>query len=170
MNEENTPQKLNDAVRAFQEAGIDFVVIGGLAMVAHGSSYITRDVDVAYSIDNDNLKRLATFLSAINPRLLGGSTSDQIVITITALQRVKFLNLFTDLGEIDVMREIAGVESFAGLWERAVAMDMGGFTVRVASLDDLIAMKRAANRPKDQLHLFELMQIKALHAEGAGEG
>ena len=60
------------------------------------------------------------------------------------------------------MREIPGVESFEGLWERAVPMDLGGFIVRVASLDDLIAMKRAANRPKDQAHIRELLALKKL--------
>jgi hypothetical protein len=75
---------------------------------------------------------------------------------------VRFLNLFTDLGEVDVMRETPGVDSFEGLWERAVPMDLGGFTVRVASLDDLIAMKRAADRPKDRNHLYELLALKKL--------
>ncbi len=60
------------------------------------------------------------------------------------------------------MREIGGVESFDDLRARAVPMDLGGFVVPVASLDDLIAMKRAANRPKDQLHIMELLALKKL--------
>jgi predicted nucleotidyltransferase len=63
------------------------------------------------------------------------------------------------------MREIPGVDSFESLWERAIPMDLGGFTVRVASIDDLIAMKRAANRPKDQVHLKELLALKELMGE-----
>jgi predicted nucleotidyltransferase len=70
---------------------------------------------------------------------------------------------------VDVMREIGGVDSFEGLWERAVPMDFGGFVVRVASIDDLIAMKRAANRPKDQAHIYELLALKKLIAEQEAE-
>jgi predicted nucleotidyltransferase len=156
--------RLKTAVRTFQEAGIDFIVIGGLAMVAHGSDHVTRDVDLAYAVDSENLERLAAFLPTIHARILGRPTSSLITITPDLLSRVRFLNLHTDLGEVDVMREIPGVESFEGLLQRCVHADFGGFTVRIASLDDLIAMKRAANRPKDQSHLYELLALKKLMA------
>ena len=81
------------------------------------------------------------------------------------LGRMRFLNLKTDLGPIDILPLPAGIDSFEGLWERSVAFDLGGFTVRVASLDDLIAMKQAAGRVKDQLHLLELQALKRLLAE-----
>lgn len=60
------------------------------------------------------------------------------------------------------MREIPGVDSFEALRERAIPIDLGGFVVPIASLDDLITMKRAANRPKDQSHLYELLALKKL--------
>lgn len=60
------------------------------------------------------------------------------------------------------MRDVLGIDTFAGLSERASMMDFGGFSVRVASLDDLIAMKRAAGRPKDQAHLYELLALRRL--------
>lgn len=160
-------QKLKKAVRAFHEAGIEFVLIGGLAMRAHGSNVMTTDADFAYAVDADNLERLAAFLPTIHARVLGRPANDHFVITPLTLQKVRFLNLYTDLGEIDVMREIPGIDSFAGLSERAAKTDLGGFVVRVASLDDLIAMKRAANRPKDQLHLYELLALKKLIEEEA---
>ena len=154
--------RLKTAVRTFQEAGIRFVLIGGLAMNAHGASNITRDVDLAYALELDNLERLAAFLPTIHARVSGRPAGDGFVITPQTLQRARFLNLYTDLGEVDVMREIGGVDSFEGLWERAIPMDLGGFVVRVASIDDLISMKRAANRPKDQAHLYELLALKKL--------
>jgi predicted nucleotidyltransferase len=151
-----------EAIRRFYEAGIRFVVIGGVAMGIHGSNYVTKDVDFAYAIAPENVERLAAFLATIHARVLGRPVGDGFVITPATLQRVRFLNLFTDLGEVDVMREIPGIDSFEGLWERAVLTDLGGFTVRVASLDDLIAMKRAADRPKDRNHLYELLALKKL--------
>lgn len=163
MNEtESLTARLNTAVRTFHEAGIRFVLIGGLAMNAYGASNITRDADFAYAVEPDNLDRLAAFLPTIHARVLGRPANDNFVITAATLAKVRFLNLKTDLGDVDVMREIGGVDSFEGLWERASLMDLGGFVVRVASIDDLISMKRAANRPKDQSHLYELLALKKL--------
>jgi hypothetical protein len=138
-------------------------------MMSHGATAFTQDVDLAYATDPDNLEALATFLPTIHARVSGRPANDGFVITPSTLRAVRFLNLYTDLGEVDVMRELPGVDSFEGLWERAVSLDVGGVVVRVASLDDLIAMKRAANRPKDQAHLYELLTLKKLIEEqGAG--
>ena len=81
------------------------------------------------------------------------------------LGRVKFLNLKTDLGPIDLLPLPDGIDSFAGLKARADLKDMGDFLVPVASIDDLIAMKKAANRPKDQMHLLELYALQTVLAE-----
>lgn len=155
-------EQLKKAVRAFDAAKINFVLIGGLAMIAHGANVLTQDVDVAYALDPDNLERLASFLPTIHARVLGRPANDNFIITTDTLQKVRFLNLFTDLGEVDVMRKIPGIDGFDGLSQRAIMTDLGGFVVRVASLDDLIAMKRAANRAKDQAHLYELLALKKL--------
>lgn len=158
----NDIEQLIEAVRAFHKADIQFVLIGGLAMIAHGANNLTQDADLVYAIENDNLDRLAEFLQKIHSRVLGRPHNDSFVIQINTLQAVRFLNLQTDLGPVDVMREVPGIDSFAGLRNRALPMDLGGFIVPVASLDDLIAMKRAANRPKDQSHLLELLALKKL--------
>lgn len=154
--------RLIETVRAFRDADIKFVLIGALAMIAHGTNTLTQDADFAYAIESENLERLAAFLASIRARVLGRPANDGFVIDTGLLQRVRFLNLDTTLGKLDVLREIGGVDSFEGLWARAVPMDFGGFMVRVASIDDLIAMKRAANRPKDQNHLYELLALKKL--------
>lgn len=160
-----TPEHLKEAVRAFHSVGIDFVLIGGVAMISHGANALTQDVDLAYGVDSQNLERLAAFLPTIHARVLGRPGGEGFVITADILRRVRFLNLYTDLGEVDIMRDVPGVDSFDALRERAVPSDFGGFVIRVASLDDLIAMKRAANRPKDQSHLYELLALKKLIAE-----
>jgi len=156
-----------DTIRRFHEAGVRFVVIGGVAMGLHGSSYVTSDVDFAYAVEPENVERLAALLAGIHARVLGRPAGDGFVIDPAILQRVRFLNLKTDMGEVDVLREIGGIDSFEGLWDRAVPMDLGGFTAQIASINDLIAMKRAANRLKDQNHLYELLALKKL-LEGEG--
>lgn len=160
MSNEKIP--FAETIKTFHQAGIRFVVIGGVALAAHGSNLATKDVDFAYAVDAENIERLAAFLPTIHARVLGRPVNDHFVITTDTLQKVRFLNLQSDLGAVDVMREIPGVESFDGLWNRAIPMDLGGFVVRVASIDDLIAMKRAANRPKDQSHIYELLALKKL--------
>lgn len=156
-------------IRALQKQGLRFVVIGGLAVHWNTSIECSSVADIVYADDSENVERLAAFLPTIHARVLGRPANDGFVITSATLQRVRFLNLYTDLGEVDIMREIPGVDSFEGLWERAVPMDFGGFVVRVASIDDLISMKRAANRPKDQAHIYELLALKKLIAEQASK-
>ena len=86
------------------------------------------------------------------------------------LGRVKLLHLKTDMGAIDLLPLPDGVESYAGLRERAEIKSVDepdGFSVAVASIEDLIAMKQAANRPKDQLHIMELRAVQRVLGETA---
>jgi len=73
--------------------------------------------------------------------------------------------LLTDAGDLDVLGQLSGIESFESLHANAVQMELFGLQVRVASLADLIAMKRAAGRPKDQLHLQELERLAQMQSE-----
>jgi len=129
-------------------------------MGLHGSDYLTEDVDIVYSAEPGNAGKLAALLTTVRARLLG--RSERLTITPELLQTARFLNLSTDMGAVYVMREVPGVDSFEGLWERSVKIGIDNLVVRVASLDDLIAMKKAVNRAKDQLHLFELLALKKL--------
>jgi predicted nucleotidyltransferase len=70
--------------------------------------------------------------------------------------------LETALGAVDLLGHVSGADSFEGVWERSLVLPIDGLAVHVASLDDLIAMKRAANRPKDQNHLLELEALRRL--------
>lgn len=75
------------------------------------------------------------------------------------------ITLVTDLGRIDFLSEPAGVESYDQLRRNAVEMDLDGQLVLVAGIEDLIAMKRAAGRPKDLAHIAELETIQRLMRE-----
>ena len=74
------------------------------------------------------------------------------------------MNLETDAGSVDLVGEPDGVASFEDLWEGATLMDRQGIQVRVASVEALIAMKRAAGRPKDYGHLLELERLLEVNA------
>lgn len=157
--------RFREAIRYLHEAQIRLVVVGGLALGLHGGAQVTEDVDFSFAPEEENLLRLSKPMNRLHPRPLGWPPANPFVVSPAQLRSVRFLNLKTDLGEINLLSLPAGVDSFEGLWERAVEMDLGGFVARVASIDDLIAMKRAAGRPKDERHLMELAALQRVMAE-----
>jgi len=159
------PTDLEAILKVLHDAGVRFVVVGGIAMRLHGCAHITDDVDVSYARDRENLKILAQALAIHHARLRGVPAELPFVLDEYTFRNVQNLTLQTDLGEVDLLAVPDGADSFEGLYERAVEMSLGEFNVRVASVDDLIAMKRAANRPKDQAHLYELLALKKLLEE-----
>ena len=144
---------------------VDFVVIGGIAAVIHGSAMITRDLDVAYATDQANLERLGAVLVALGARLRGVTEEIPFVPDGRTLRRTRVLTLVTPDGQLDVLAEPDGSPGYELLRERALAADVGGIIVRIASIGDLIAMKKAAGRPKDLVAVEELEAIQRLQRE-----
>jgi predicted nucleotidyltransferase len=149
-------------LETLSRAGVDFVVIGGIAAVAHGSATLTRDLDICFAPDPANLETLGKVLVELNARLRG--VEDDVTFTPDAatLRRIRVLTLDTPDGPLDLLADPAGAPTYARLRRRAEPVDIGGVTVLVASLDDLIAMKRAAGRDKDLLAVEELQVIRRL--------
>ena len=145
--------------------GVRFVLIGGLAMMSHGSAHVTQDIDVAYATDSDNVAKLAQALNKVQARLRGVPADLPFILDARKFRNTQNLTLDTALGSLDVLGHVSGAEEFNRLWERALDMEIFGTPVRVASLEDLIAMKRVANRPKDRNHLLELEALRRLTAE-----
>ena len=144
---------------------VDFVVIGGLAAVVHGSATITRDLDVVYSADHENLDRLGAVLVALGARLRGVTDDVPFVPDGRTLRRTRVLTLDTPDGRLDLLAEPDGSPPYERLRERALRADLDSVEVRVASLEDLIAMKKAAGRPKDLVAVEELEAIQRLQRE-----
>jgi hypothetical protein len=160
-------------VKLLHDAGVRFILVGGLALIAHGGHHTTYDIDVSPVPDSENHDALIAFLKNHHARPLGIPPSQNFQILPRHLQigKLRFLNLKTDLGDIDILPLPAGIDSFEGFWERSVELDLGGFIVRVASLEDLAAMKRAAGRTKDLLHLIEIEALIRLRdTEGLSAG
>jgi hypothetical protein len=97
-----------------------------------------------------------------SPKLRGAPADLPFILDERSFRFAKNFTLTIDLGDIDLLGDVPGVDSFESLLSRSVVMDLGGFEVRVASLDDLIAMKKAAGRIKDQIHIIELQALKKL--------
>jgi len=137
-------------------AGVDFVVIGGVAVVVQASPRFTRDLDISFATDTSNLERLATVLVALDARLRGVEEDVPFVPDVRALRRSETLTLSTREGDLDLLAYPPGSPSYAALRRRADVIELDGVAVRVASLEDLIAMKRAAGRPQDLIDIDSL--------------
>ncbi len=133
--------------------------MGGLAGLAHGSSYPTYDLDVAYSSDRSNLRRLVAALSEIGVTLRGAPSDLPFQLDEQTIANGANFTFDTEFGSFDVLGDIAGIKSYEELRRGAKTEQIAGLDVRVASLDHLIAMKRAANRTKDQLMVVEYVQL-----------
>lgn len=161
------PEQLPDfraILEALSRADVRCVLIGGLALTVHGSSYVTQDIDFGYSRDKMNVQALVRALEAVHPRARGLPPDLPFVWDERTLRALTNMTLDTDVAPVDLLADIPGVASFEALWERSVVMEVYGVRVRVAAIEDLIAMKVAADRPKDRAHLVEL---RALYRPGS---
>jgi hypothetical protein len=140
--------------------GVDFVVIGGFAAITHGSARVTKDLDICFARDGDNLERLAAALLDLRASLRGAPADLPFSPDAGTLRRVEVLTLETAEGPLDVMTAPAGSPSYAMLRRHALEVEVAGVPVRVASLEDLIAMKQAAGRAQDLADLEVLEAIR----------
>jgi len=141
-------------LRRLQAHGVRFVLIGGLAGKAHGSPTLTVDIDVCYARDRDNLERLAAVLGELGAALRGAPPDLPFHPDRRTIERGDMFTFVTDYGDLDILGTPSGVAGFDDLDANAVEAEVDdGLVVRVASLEDLIRMKRAAGRPKDRVEL-----------------
>jgi hypothetical protein len=154
------------ALRALSDGDVDFVVVGAIAAVLHGSSVLTTDLDIVFATDRENIERLGTVLVGLDAMLRGVEEGVPFVPDGATLRRIDLLTLTTNAGPLDVLRAPSGAPSYAILRRRAEVYDLGGFAVRVASIEDLIAMKHAAGRAKDLAAIEELEVILRLRSGG----
>ena len=134
---------------------VRFVLVGGLAAQAHGSPSLTGDLDICYARDPDNIARLAkvlTDLSAIR-RGLPSDSPRMPPLDARTLRAGGLFTLTTRYGDFDLLATPDPGFDYEQLLVHAVTTTVHGAPIRVASLDDLILMKRAAGRPKDRIEL-----------------
>lgn len=149
-------------------AGVDFVVIGGVAGGAHGSSYGTFDLDIAYERGKQNLERLAGVLRELGAELRGAPPGLPFQLDAETLRQGANFTFSTRLGAVDILSDPAGAPPYDRLREDALQIDIRGHPIRVASLDHLIAMKEAAGRTKDKLMATEYRVLSdELRARGS---
>lgn len=146
-------------LEALADSKVDFVVIGGVAGGAHGSAYPTYDVDVMYARNRENLERLATALRDFGATLRGAPAELPFILDASTLEAGGNVTFSTRFGPVDILAYPTGAPPYERVRDEAATIDVGGRTVRVASLDHLIAMKEAAGRTKDKLMATEYREL-----------
>ena len=139
--------------------GVDFVLIGGQAGIAHGSSYPSYDVDVLYNRGRNNVARLVRALEEIGVRLRGAPADLPFILDGKTIENGANFTFITPYGDFDVLADAAGMPSYDELKSAAIDREVFGHVVKVASIDHLIAMKRAAGRTKDKLMVEEYIVL-----------
>lgn len=146
------------------EAEVDFVVVGGVAVIVHGYARFTKDLDITYATNAANLERLGSVLVALGARLRG-IDEDVPFVPARTLRRTAILTLDTPAGGLDLLVAPDGAGRYDELRARAEVIDLDGVAIRVASLDDLLSMKRAAGRPQDIADIDALETARRIERE-----
>lgn len=156
-------------LRALHEAGVEFIVVGGVAATAHGSARLTQDLDVAYSRDPDNLERIVDALAPLEPYLRGAPPGLPFRWNLETLQRGLNFTLTTELGDLDLLGEITGGGTYDDLLPHTVELEIFGMSCRCLELEFLIRVKRAAGRPRDLEAVAELEALLEERRRGTGD-
>jgi predicted nucleotidyltransferase len=152
--------RLEQQLRLLAGAGVEFIVIGGMAAAAHGSVRATLDLDVVYSRQPDNVRRLVAALGPHRPYLRGAPPGLPFVLDEATILRGLNFTLTTDIGDFDLFGEVVGGGTYAELLPETVEIDAFGVRVRYVNIDALIRLKRAAGRPKDLEAIAELELLR----------
>lgn len=147
-------------IRLLGRHRVRYVLVGGLAAVTHGAPLVTEDIDICYARDHDDLERLAAALREERAELRGADRDLPFKVDARSLRAGDAFTLTTDLGSIDLLGMPAGTSGYQDLVRTAEPFLLFGYRVLVASVDDLIRMKRAAGRPKDLLAVEELGALR----------
>ncbi len=141
---------------------VDYILIGGAAAIAHGSSRFTQDLDIVYQRSPDNLDRLVNALAPHAPYLRGAPTGLPFKLDLPTLKSGLNFTLTTKLGDIDLLGEIIGGGSYENLIGNTIPLEIFGYRCPGLNLETLIAVKRAAGRPKDLEAIAELEAIREI--------
>lgn len=145
----------DEILRRLVDAGVRFIVVGGLAAQAHGSTSLTNDLDICFARDADNLRALASVLEEIVAirRGLPPDAPAMPPLDVRTLRAGGLFTLSTRFGDVDLLANPDPGFDYETLVGAAIPATTAGVRVLAAGLDDLMAMKSAAGRPKDRIEL-----------------
>ena len=139
--------------------GVRFIVVGGVAAIAHGLARLTYDVDVVYARDSDNTRALSEALRGYQPYLRGAPPGLPFRWDEETIQAGLNFTLTTTLGDLDLLGEVTGGGTYEDLLPYSEELTAFDVQCRFVTLEHLIQLKRAAGRPKDLQVIAELQAL-----------
>ncbi len=149
-----------DLLERLNKYAVEYVLVGGVAAVVHGSQLVTGDVDICAPLDAPNLAKIVAALSDLQAKFRMTPDRRPLPMEPEKLAGFKNLNLETNLGQLDILSEIAGVGDYASVALHTITLDLGGAICRILDLDTLIQSKKALGRPRDLQAVIELEAIR----------
>lgn len=153
---------LNRLLQRLCDAEIEFVIVGGFAAMLHGSTLLTRDLDVCAVLSSANVAKLRNILRDLNPTHRLTPQRFSFLDNPSPGVAVQNLYLETELGPVDILTSILGVGDFERVRASSVEVELFGRQCRVISLEDLIKAKETLGREKD---LFSAKELRAVQAK-----
>jgi hypothetical protein len=150
------PFRPADIIAALEAHGVDYVLVGGLALIAHGAVRATLDADVVPAPNHANLTRLLAAMNELDAVPYGDPGTP---VDIDLIGRDANMRFLSRAGQIDLLLSNDYRERFASLRERAVRAHAGAIAAWVVGRDDLIALKLATGRDRDLLDVGDLLAL-----------
>lgn len=144
---------------------VNYIIIGGFAATAHGSAFLTVDLDVVYDRSAANVERLVAALEPLSPYLRGAPAGLPFRLDRQTVERGLNFTLRTSAGDLDLLGEATGGGTFQALLPHTELREVLGQSCRFVDLKTLIRLKRAAGRPKDIERLAELEALLSERGE-----
>ena len=133
-----------ELLRRLKDADVDFLIVGGVAAIVHGSARVTEDLDVFAPLDQSLAVRIIQVFQDVRPRWRMRPDFPIITPDSPHLVNIKNMYLRTDIGQLDVLGELPGVGTFDKLLPRATDVPFGGIVCPVIDLESLLKAKRIA--------------------------
>ena len=165
MGDGTAKSQFETIVERLTSAGVEFLVIGGRAEGLMGSPRVTYDTDLCYRRTHENIERLANALKPLQPTLRGAPPGLPFRPDAQTLEMGTNFTFETIAGDLDLLGHVEPIGGYEELAKHAETMDVGGVLLKVASLNDLIRIKRHVNRPKDREALLHLLAIQRVRED-----
>ena len=155
----NATPGLVQLLERLADSGVEFVVVGGYAGVLHGSSLVTRDLDICAVLTDENIEKLRVALRDLNPLHRMTPQALSFLQVPKPGDSVSNLYLRTDWGIVDILTDVLGLGDYQRIRGKAEDFEIRGKRCQLISIEDLIQAKEAIGREKDKLAAKELRAI-----------
>lgn len=153
-------QRNAEFIRRLSEAGVEYVLVGGVAAAAYGNERVTYDLDIVVPFTVENMSRLLTALQGVRPRHLTRPDLGEIPNDPEHFSRYRNLYLLTDIGRLDVLGELPPLGAYAEAAATAVEGQVLGRPCKVLGIDALITIKESLGREQDRMDLRHLKKVR----------